>query len=243
MPAHRFSARISFRPGQGPLRSPGADAVSSAEGNMFRTHHRSVRRRCERRIAYLDWMAAHARPRPTLHWSRPGRALSPRGHDAAPEARTLIANGWLKGSPCLQRADEGHTIVNALGRTSYTPQPQGPPEGFRNPAQSAPESPCPGRGSHGPGGAGVRPQDISRSPRAAASSRGGSRCRPRTIARSAARSRQNGTGLARKACGRTASRRWRKSTSSSPERSSAAGGSKRNSAPRVGYDAGVERPH
>jgi hypothetical protein len=41
-----------------------------------------------------------------------------------------------------RHADEGHTIVNALGRTSYTPQPQGPPEGFRNPAQSASESPC-----------------------------------------------------------------------------------------------------
>ena len=82
--------------------------------------------------------------------------------DAAPEARTLIANGWrkVKRQPCLQRADEGHTIVNALGRTSYTPQPQGPPEGFRNPAQSAPESPCPGRGSHGRGG--VRPQDAPR---------------------------------------------------------------------------------
>src|SRR5258707_2124031 len=51
-----------------------------------------------------------------------------------------MVGGRLKGSPCLQRADEGHTIVNALGRTSYPPQPQGPPEGFRNPAQSAPES-------------------------------------------------------------------------------------------------------
>src|SRR6266853_1285146 len=68
-----------------------------------------------------------------------------------------MVGGRLKGSPCLQRADEGHTIVNALGRTSYTPQPQGPPEGFRNPAQSAPESPCPGRGSHGRGGARVAP--------------------------------------------------------------------------------------
>src|SRR5262244_1567753 len=44
-----------------------------------------------------------------------------------------MVGAWLKGSPCLQRADEGHTIVNALGRTSYTPQPQGPPEGFRRP--------------------------------------------------------------------------------------------------------------
>jgi hypothetical protein len=52
----------------------------------------------------------------------------------------------LPRSPCLQRADERHTLVNALGRTSYTPNPRSP-EGFRNPAQSAPESPCPGRGS------------------------------------------------------------------------------------------------
>jgi hypothetical protein len=67
-----------------------------------------------------------------------------------------MVGGRLKGSPCLQRADEGHTIVNALGRTSYTPQPQGPPpEGFRNPAQPAPETRS----------AGVRPQDISRSVR------------------------------------------------------------------------------
>src|SRR5215831_15503829 len=49
-----------------------------------------------------------------------------------------MVGGRLKGSPCLQRADERHTLVNALGRTSYSPT-QGPPEGFRNPAQSAPE--------------------------------------------------------------------------------------------------------
>src|SRR2546429_9175553 len=52
----------------------------------------------------------------------------------------------LPRSPCLQRADERHTLVNALGRTSYIPNPRSL-EGFRNPAQSAPESPCPGRGS------------------------------------------------------------------------------------------------
>jgi hypothetical protein len=55
----------------------------------------------------------------------------------------------LKGSPCLQRDDEGPTIPNALGRTSYTPNPRSP-EGFRNPAQSAPEHPCPGRGFRNP---------------------------------------------------------------------------------------------
>jgi hypothetical protein len=88
--------------------------------------------------------------------------------------RSPMVGGRLKGSPCLQRADEGHTIVNALGRTSYTPQPQGPPEGFRNPAQSAPES-------HALGGvlmgAEARECAPKRSParhvpRAAASSRG-----------------------------------------------------------------------
>jgi hypothetical protein len=125
--------------------------------------------------------------------------------DAAPEGRTLIANGWrmVKRQPCLQRADEGHTIVNALGRTSYTPQPQGPPEGFRNPAQSAPESPCPGRGSHGRGGAGVRPQEISRSARAprrrflegaADVDRGRSREAPRGVARVAPGSREKLAG-------------------------------------------------
>jgi hypothetical protein len=70
------------------------------------------------------------------------RQCSARGaHVASP-----MVGGRLKGSPCLQCADERHTLVNALGRTSYTPNPRSP-EGFRNPAQSAPESPCPGRGS------------------------------------------------------------------------------------------------
>ena len=71
------------------------------------------------------------------------RRCSARGaHVASP-----MVGGRLKGSPCLQHTDEGHTVVNALGRTSYTPQPKVPPRDFRNPAQSAPESPCPGRGS------------------------------------------------------------------------------------------------
>jgi hypothetical protein len=35
-----------------------------------------------------------------------------------------MVGGRLKGSPCLQRADERHTLVNALGRTSYTPNPR-----------------------------------------------------------------------------------------------------------------------
>src|SRR5260221_5601907 len=105
-----------------------------------------------------------------------------------------MVGGRLNGSTCFQRADEGRTIVNPLGRPSSPPQPQGPPEGFRNPAQSAPESPCPGRGSHGRGGAGVRPQEISRSARAprrrflegaADVDRGRSREAPRGVARGA----------------------------------------------------------
>jgi hypothetical protein len=60
--------------------------------------------------------------------------------DATAEARTSpMAGGRLKGSPCLRRAGERHTLVNALERTSYTPQPKVPPRDFGNPAQSAPE--------------------------------------------------------------------------------------------------------
>src|SRR5258708_4819006 len=86
-----------------------------------------------------------------------------------------MVGGRLRGSPCLQRADEGHTIVNALGRTSYTPQPQGPPEGFRNPAQSAPDPPMPWAGfSWGAEARGCAPMTspARHAPRAAASSRG-----------------------------------------------------------------------
>ena len=66
-------------------------------------------------------------------------------HDATsmrrPRRARCIAEGWrkVKRQRCLRRARERHTLVNALGRTSYSPT-QGPPEGFRNPAQSAPES-------------------------------------------------------------------------------------------------------
>jgi hypothetical protein len=81
-----------------------------------------------------------------------------------------MVGGRLRGSPCLQRADEGHTIVNALGRPPTPPNPR-PPRDLGTPLSRRP-NPCPGRGSHGRGGAGVRPQDISRSPRAAASSTG-----------------------------------------------------------------------
>src|SRR5262245_11802309 len=49
-----------------------------------------------------------------------------------------MVDGRLKGSPCLQRADEGHTTVNALGRTSYLPNPKVPPRDFRTPLSRRP---------------------------------------------------------------------------------------------------------
>src|SRR6516165_12318558 len=55
--------------------------------------------------------------------------------------------------------------------------------------------------------------NLLRGPRATSSR--GRRCRPRTIARSRARSHRNGIGLVQHAYGQTASRRWRKSMSRS----------------------------
>ena len=52
----------------------------------------------------------------------------------------------LPQSPCLQHADEGHTVVDVLGRTSYTSRPKGPPRDFGTPLSRRPNSPCPGRG-------------------------------------------------------------------------------------------------
>src|SRR5262249_16995750 len=67
--------------------------------------------------------------------ARAATSMRRRGaHVASP-----MVGGRVKSSPCLWRANERHILVNALGRTSYSPT-QGPPEGFRNPAQSAPES-------------------------------------------------------------------------------------------------------
>ena len=93
-------------------------------------------------------------------------------------------------------------------------------------------------------GAGVRPQDISRSARAprrrllkgaADVDRGRSREAPRGVARMAPGSRE-------KACGNTASRRWRKSTSRSRRRSSAGGSrSRRNSARLMRGGLGITR--
>ena len=51
----------------------------------------------------------------------------------------------LPRSPCLQRADEGHTVVDALGRPP-TPPTQGPPRDLGTPLSRRP-NPCPGRGS------------------------------------------------------------------------------------------------
>jgi len=68
-----------------------------------------------------------------------------------PRRARCIADGWrrLKGSPCLRRAGERHTLVNALGRTSYTPQPK-VPRGISEPRSVGARIPCPGRGSHCP---------------------------------------------------------------------------------------------
>jgi hypothetical protein len=58
-----------------------------------------------------------------------------------PRRAAWQGNGWrtVKGTICLQRFDQQRRVEAALGRTSQTPQPKGSPEGFRNPAQSAPE--------------------------------------------------------------------------------------------------------
>jgi hypothetical protein len=59
---------------------------------------------------------------------------------AADCARDVMAITRMRFLPsvCLPRVDERPIVKIALGRTSQTPS-QGPPEGFRNPAQSAPE--------------------------------------------------------------------------------------------------------
>jgi hypothetical protein len=49
-----------------------------------------------------------------------------------------MVGGRLKGSPCLRRAGERHTLVNALGRTSYTPKPKVPPRDFGTPLSRRP---------------------------------------------------------------------------------------------------------
>jgi integrase len=51
----------------------------------------------------------------------------------------------LPRSPCLQRADERHTLVNALGRTSYTPQPK-VPRGISKPRSVGARIPMPWAG-------------------------------------------------------------------------------------------------
>jgi hypothetical protein len=51
----------------------------------------------------------------------------------------------LPRSPCLQRADEGHTVVDALGRTSYTPQPK-VPRGISEPRSVGARIPMPWAG-------------------------------------------------------------------------------------------------
>jgi len=51
----------------------------------------------------------------------------------------------LPRSPCLQRADERHTVVDALGRTSYTPQPK-VPRGISEPRSVGARIPMPWAG-------------------------------------------------------------------------------------------------
>src|SRR6266446_6982864 len=85
-----------------------------------------------------------------------------------------MVGGRLKGSPCLQRADEGHTIVNALGRTSYTPQPQVPPRDFGTPLSRRPNPHALGGVLMGAEARECAPKrsPARHAPRAAASSRG-----------------------------------------------------------------------
>ena len=70
------------------------------------------------------------------------RRCSARGtHVASP-----MVGGRLKGSsPCLQHADEGHSVVDALGRTSYTPQPK-VPRGISEPRSVGARIPMPWAG-------------------------------------------------------------------------------------------------
>ena len=61
-------------------------------------------------------------------------------------ARCLpMVDETLPRSPCLQRADERHTLVNALGRTSYTPQPK-VPRGISEPRSVGARIPMPWAG-------------------------------------------------------------------------------------------------
>jgi hypothetical protein len=57
-----------------------------------------------------------------------------------PRRARCIAEGWrkVKRQRCLRRARERHTLVNALGRTSYTPQPKVPPRDFGTPLSRRP---------------------------------------------------------------------------------------------------------
>jgi hypothetical protein len=57
-------------------------------------------------------------------WQAGGVDVHPRVTGVRNALALPMVGGRLKGSPCLQRADERHTLVNALGRTSYTPNPR-----------------------------------------------------------------------------------------------------------------------
>ena len=60
-------------------------------------------------------------------------------------AARVAVGGRLKGNPCLQHANEGHSVVDALGRTSYTPQPK-VPRGISEPRSAGARLPMPWAG-------------------------------------------------------------------------------------------------
>src|ERR1700730_5753131 len=57
-----------------------------------------------------------------------------------------MVGGWLKGSPCLQRADEGPIVQAPSGVLLHPPTPRSP-RGISEPRSVGARIPCPGRGS------------------------------------------------------------------------------------------------
>ena len=125
-------------------RSPNARAISK---------HRCARRRYSSALlATIPLPIDDKRPRiGSVCWRRSwvGRA-APTCASAGPRTgvlrwptmqRRCVAQGAHVASPMvggrLRRAGQRHTLVNALGRTSYSPT-QGPPEGFGTPLSRRP---------------------------------------------------------------------------------------------------------
>jgi hypothetical protein len=70
-----------------------------------------------------------------LRWRAMQRRCVSRGtHVASPK----VGGRFKRQPPCLRRARERHTLVNAPGRTSYTPQPKVPPRDFGTPLSRRP---------------------------------------------------------------------------------------------------------